>query len=252
MSNRTLPKKRFTVEEALALCMSDDEDIGAIGDSDSEGEYEELDIGDADAEPQQIAAQEAIHEEFQFHGFEIEAVAPVERPKEKRNDGPITSLDRALDESNFTPFGPRIPSPTLESEIDNVQYKWVASTSLTSGRNNAANILPLPTGPRSGAKYKKVAIDIWSEFITSEIITTILMYTNGKIHRVIAELPDEMKNNDKYSHIKEVTETELLAFFGFYYATYNKDKPAKYGINFRSLGSSRRPYVFYTFPYAGK
>ena len=32
--------------------MSDDEDIGAIGDSDSEGEYEELDIGYADAEPQ--------------------------------------------------------------------------------------------------------------------------------------------------------------------------------------------------------
>ena len=44
------------------------------------------------------------------------------------------------------------------------------------------------------------------------------MYTNGKIHCVIAELPDEMKNNDKYTDIKEVTETELLAFFGFYYA----------------------------------
>ena len=45
------------------------------------------------------------------------------------------------------------------------------------------------------------------------------MYTNGKIHRVIAEMTDEMKNNDKYSHIKVVTETELLAFLGFYYAT---------------------------------
>ena len=66
MSNRTLPKKRYTVEEALALCMSDDEDIGAIGDSDSEGESEELDIGDADVAPQQIAAHEAIHADFQF------------------------------------------------------------------------------------------------------------------------------------------------------------------------------------------
>ena len=166
MSSRTLPKKRFTVEEALALCMSGDEDIGAIGDSDSECEYEELDIGDADAEPQQIAAQEDIHEDFQFHDFEIEGVAPVERPKKKRNDGPITSLDTALDESNFISFDPQIPSPTLESEIDNVQYKWVVSTSLPSGRNNAANILPLPPGPRSGAKYKKVAVDIWNEFIT--------------------------------------------------------------------------------------
>ena len=61
MSNRTLPKIRCTVEETLALCMSDDEYIGAIGDSDSEGEYDELGIGDADAdaEPQQIAVQEA-------------------------------------------------------------------------------------------------------------------------------------------------------------------------------------------------
>ena len=33
---------------------------------------------------------------------------------------------------------------------------------------------------------------------------------------------------------------------------YNKDKPAKYGINVRSLGILRRPYVFYTVPYAGK
>ena len=34
--------------------------------------------------------------------------------------------------------------------------------------------------------------------------------------------------------------------------TYNKDKPAKYGLNFRSLGSSRRPYIYYTVPYTGK
>ena len=114
-------KKRFTVEEALALCMSD-EDIGAIEDSDSEGEYEELDIVNADAEPRQITAQ-------------------VERQKKKRNVGPITSLDTALDGSNFTPFDPQIPPPTQESEIDNVQYKWVVSTSLTSGRNNVVNIL---------------------------------------------------------------------------------------------------------------
>ena len=36
------------------------------------------------------------------------------------------------------------------------------------------------------------------------------------------------------------------------FKTYNKDKPAKYGLNFRSLGSSRRPYIYYTVPYTGK
>ena len=36
------------------------------------------------------------------------------------------------------------------------------------------------------------------------------------------------------------------------FKTYNKDKPAKYGLNFRSLGSSRRPYIYYTVPCTGK
>ena len=34
--------------------------------------------------------------------------------------------------------------------------------------------------------------------------------------------------------------------------TYSKDKPAKYGRNFRSLGSSRHPYIYYTVPYTWK
>ena len=33
--------------------------------------------------------------------------------------------------------------------------------------------------------------------------------------------------------------------------TYNKDKPATYGLNFRSLSSYRRPYIYYTVPYTG-
>ena len=39
---------------------------------------------------------------------------------------------------------------------------------------------------------------------------------------------------------------------GISFKTYNKDKLAKYGLNFRSLSSSRHPYVYYTIPYTGK
>ena len=31
-----------------------------------------------------------------------------------------------------------------------------------------------------------------------------------------------------------------------------KDKPAKYGVNFQILGSTRKAYVYYTIPYCGK
>ena len=39
---------------------------------------------------------------------------------------------------------------------------------------------------------------------------------------------------------------------GISFKTYNKDKSAKYGLKFRSRGSSRRPYIYYTVPYTGK
>ena len=49
-----------------------------------------------------------------------------------------------------------------------------------------------------------------------------------------------------------IDETLYLTRDGISFKTYNKDKPAKYGLNFRSLGSSRRPYIYYTVPYTGK
>ena len=39
-----------------------------------------------------------------------------------------------------------------------------------------------------------------------------------------------------------IDETLYATRGGISFKTYNKDKPAKYGLNFRSLGSSRRPY----------
>ena len=35
---------------------------------------------------------------------------------------------------------------------------------------------------------------------------------------------------------------------GISFKTYDKDKAAKYGLNFRILGSSRRPHIHYTVP----
>ena len=49
-----------------------------------------------------------------------------------------------------------------------------------------------------------------------------------------------------------IDETLYLTRDGISFKTYNKDKPAKYGLNFRSLGSSRHPYIYYTVPYTGK
>ena len=36
------------------------------------------------------------------------------------------------------------------------------------------------------------------------------------------------------------------------FKTYNYDKLATYGLNFRSLGTSMRPYIYYTVSYTGR
>ena len=43
-----------------------------------------------------------------------------------------------------------------------------------------------------------------------------------------------------------------IELVGIVFKTYNKDKPAKYGLSFRSLGSSTRSFIYLSVSYAGK
>ena len=53
---------------------------------------------------------------------------------------------------------------------------------------------------------------------TDDVITTVLNNTNKKIMALIEQLPEEVRSNDKYKSLREVTKEELLAFFGVSYA----------------------------------
>ena len=48
-----------------------------------------------------------------------------------------------------------------------------------------------------------------------------------------------------------IDETLYPARGGISFKTYTKDKLAKYGLNFRNLGSSRCSFIYYTMPYTG-
>ena len=48
----------------------------------------------------------------------MEFVVQQDRPKRKRNTGPIMSLDTSLDKTNYDAFDPPIPEECLESNID--------------------------------------------------------------------------------------------------------------------------------------
>ena len=89
--------------------------------------------------------------------------------------------------------------------------------------------MPLRHTPQKRLPNKKEPIDIWTNLFRDDMITTVLNNTNKKIMASIEQLPKEVRSNDKYTYLREVTKTELLAFFGVSYAW------ALLGQNFRKL-----------------
>ena len=67
-------------------------------------------------------------------------------------------------------------------------------------------------------RSKKTHSKIWSCFFIDDTIDAIIKHTNNKKESKLENLPDEIKQNNKYSYIKTMTKNELLAFFGFFYA----------------------------------
>ena len=141
MSKRTRNKVSYNVHEALDyLLESDEENLGQLeddndGDSSTDSEYTDDDNLVSIATNVSIPGVDQDAERVEF-------VAQEERPKRKRNIGPILSLDTSSDETNYDAFHPPIPEECLESNIDKTPYKWTAST-VSSGRYNAANMMPL-------------------------------------------------------------------------------------------------------------
>ena len=86
----------------------------------------------------------------------------------------------------------------MESNIDKTPYKSTAST-ISSGRCNAANITPLCPRPQKTVSNKKEPIDVWENFLTDDMITTVWNNTNKKVMALIEQLSEEVRSNDKYA-----------------------------------------------------
>ena len=122
MSKRTRNKVIYNVDKALSyLLESDEEDLGQLED-DNDG-----DIG-TDSEYNDDDSLVSIATNVSIPGVDqdterVEFIMQEERPKRKRNIGPIMSLDTFLDETNYDSFDPSIPEECLESNIDKTPYK---------------------------------------------------------------------------------------------------------------------------------
>ena len=108
MSKRTQNKVSYNVDEAVNyLLESDEEDLGQLedekdGDSSTDSKYNDDDNLVSIATNVSIPGVDQDAERVEF-------VVQEERPKRKRNIGPIMSLDTSLDETNYNAFDLPIP-----------------------------------------------------------------------------------------------------------------------------------------------
>ena len=56
--------------------------------------------------------------------------------------------------------------------------------------------MPLRPRPQKRVRNKKEPIDIWTNFFTDDMTTTVLNNTNKKIMPLIEKLPEEVHSND--------------------------------------------------------
>ena len=158
MSKHTRNKVSYNVDEAPGyLLESDEEGLGQLeddndGDSSTDSEYND------DDNLVWIVTNVSIPGVDQDAEW-VEFVVQEERPKLEKNIGFIMSLDTSLDKTNYDSFDLLIPKECLETNIDNTPYKCTVST-VSSGRCNAANIMPLCRRPQKRVCNKKESIAI--------------------------------------------------------------------------------------------
>ena len=138
---------------------------------------------------------------------------PQGRQKRKQTKGPINSQQTAIDENDYENYVPSIPKNSIESEIDKISYKWEKST-VSRGCPNPANTSKRTVHPEKGCRNNTSTIEIWKLFIIMEVVNLILHYTNLKINAFLDILDQERKPY----YASAIEATELLAFWGFFYA----------------------------------
>ena len=108
MSKRTRNKVSYNADESLDYFLeSGEEYLGQLGDdndcdSSTDSEYKDDDNLVSIVTNVSISGVDQDAERVEF-------VAQEERPKRKRNIGPVMSLDTSLDETDYDAFDPPIP-----------------------------------------------------------------------------------------------------------------------------------------------
>ena len=112
--------------------------------------------------------------------------------------------------------------------------------------------LPVP-GVTCSAKDAKSPKQRFDLFITPNVIDLIVYFNNLRIRESLEKCSQQIKESDRYPHLKEIDSTELYAFIGlnYYCGLYNMNNHStkilfsdEKGLPFFGVTMSRLGYEF--------
>ena len=127
----------------------------------------------------------------------------------------LKDLEDTMDETNYDRLPPQEPKTFLWKAKDprkNKDYKWETVFNV-EGRTGRENVIPNRPGPRVRARQAESLTDLFSGYITEEMVILVRDCTNAKISK-IKETKPEISESDKHTYLKETTNEEIRAFFG--------------------------------------
>ena len=129
------------------------------------------------------------------------------------------NLDDVFDLNNYDILPPQEPITFHYSDakgqfvMDSTTIKQVTSV----GRAPNQNVIKHKPGPRRQAKQVTDSLETFSLFITDNMLTTIVEYTNSKIKNFRRKFENIIVNSNKYTHCGITDLTEIKAFIGIFY-----------------------------------
>ena len=229
-------RKNISAEEALEDLLkfvydeSGDEDSELdelYGDDDDD---EDIDINinnDSDTNAaEDVEVRESSDEEI------VQRNVPVERRQHRKKQltysRNVNSIDTALSEENYDVFelpadkksiSGFLPLKNQPKGKKNAKKEIVFTNHppKTTGRQNSHNVIKNKPGVHGDARNTEKERDAFQIFLTTEMVESIVSYTNKRIQTVLDKIPPEHIESGKYPHLKTIDDIDLYAFFGLLY-----------------------------------
>ena len=133
-------------------------------------------------------------------------------------------MDSALQDENYDNMAPILQKRTITGYLpdtlnkkNKIPIKFVNEKSVNLGRNKAADIIRNKPGLSAYSRNAKSHKEVFSLFLTDDMLLKIVDYTNLRIRNTISKAEAIIQQSDKFPYMKITDVKEINAFIGLIY-----------------------------------